>query len=391
MNALLNTLHGIFKPVRQVMTVFRKELGEALRDQRSLSMALMYVLMMPMMVLVVAKVQPKPDLSVWVDGAEHAPKLMQFLENHQVAVNIGESQAATATVQLAVPTHYAQTFQRGEPVVLVLTADMADKESKAIAQGVQRLIAQYANQTASQRLIFRGISSDLVAPLRIDLKDTASALDHQSMMFDVLNYALLMALFAAGMFIAIDSSAGERERKSVESLFCRPIAMRNLLMGKWLNISTFSLAGGFLSLGLVFGLFNSSLVNRFPVAISIDPFQVLQLVLITLPLGLLASAIMLTTGWMAKSFKEAQLYMTILTLLPMVPTFLLDVSDATLTLKNLLTPLVSHSLLIKQVLLGNEVLWSQLVIVGGSTLCYVAALMNVMGRLFTQERLVFNQ
>ncbi len=304
---------------RSVWTIFRKELIEALRDRRAVMLLILYGALPPLMMMFSAYLTPggrqagKP-VEVAIVGAAYAPNLVSHLQSINMEVS------PKATVKLEIPSNYAAKIQAGDMVVLTLTGSRRD-DDRAMAK-LEESIHDYNRTLGAQRLILRGVSPHILQPLDIAVRNTDDGSYFAIILSQTFIYFFIIAGASAAMSIAIDTAAGERERRSIEVLLSRPVPRGAIAVGKWLAISSFA-ALGILVCSLTFAaMIARGVLAKMGAGFTFSFLDVPQLLLTLLPFGMLLAALQLLVAFMAKSFKEAQAYLGFTLMVPIALTVL---------------------------------------------------------------------
>lgn len=382
-------------------TVFTKEVRENLRDRRALGMALLYgplfgpllfALMTSFIVGQRADEAEKP-LAIAVIGAERAPNLVDFLRQQGVVIKPAPADpvAAIRNQQEAVIVRIADDFpadwQKGEPARVELMLDDSRQETRAVLARVRGLLGLYSGQIASLRLRLRGLDPQLGSPLSIAQRDLSTAQSRGAVLLAMLPYFLLLCAFLGGMYLAIDSTAGERERQSLEALMTTPVAPGEIMAGKLAATTVFAVASVI------------TCIVAFQIGIGFVPTEDLgfelrlspaisaQVLLLVMPVAFFASAVQTVIASFARSFREAQTYLQFLMVIPSIPSILLAIAPFKPTSWMLATPLLSQSLLINQLARGEAIAGIDLLLcIGGTMLAGIAAA-RVAVQLYRDERL----
>jgi sodium transport system permease protein len=327
-----------------VRAVAGKELVDGLRDRRTLLMALAFPLLGPIVLTAAFSLVSREARSTEADGVrlpvvgrEHAPALVAFLSEGRItivdpppdpeaAVRGGQAEAV-----LVIPPEFGARLRAGEPAPLRLIVDESRGASSATGLGpADRVLARldgWARQTAAQRLILRGVHPLVVAPLAIERRDVSTSASRAAVLFSVMPYFLVMAIFIGGMAVAIDTTAGERERQSLEPLLANPVPRSALVLGKIAASSFFSLLAltetsiGFAVVPLLLPAEHSALAFR------LDPGIVARIYVMCLPLLFAANALMILVAARARTFKAAQTTLSFLMMVPAAPGFVLAMSS----------------------------------------------------------------
>jgi sodium transport system permease protein len=320
--------------LQQILTVFKKECTDSLRDRRSLGSALLFSLFGPLVVagmigtLAEERAMDGP-LEVAFVGAERAPNLVDFLAAQGIvaleapadveeAVRRGEVDFA---VRLA--EDYGESFRTFEPAVVELVFDGSRERGFRDMRRVRDLVEAWSGQVAQQRLVLRGVDPRITRPVRVELRDFATPRARGVRVLGSLPMFFLLAAFFGAMNVAIDVTAGERERGSLESLLVHAISTRTLATGKWLATTVFGLLAVALTLAVSVVVFRPERFEGLGVRVDLGVADALAILCVLLPLVLLAPALQMLIAMFSKNFKEAQTYISLLLFVPMVPGFLL--------------------------------------------------------------------
>jgi sodium transport system permease protein len=261
---------------------------------------------------------------VHVGGMAHAPGLARHLEAAGIVLRPAAGSPedllarAPGALVLVVPPGAPAALAQGGEARVELWADMADPESRRRAQHVGGLVSAYGSQLAEQRLLGAGVKPASAGALALEVRDMSGAAGKASLIVGLLPLFWLLGLFIGGSHVALDTNAGERERRSLESLLAEPVAPGALFVGKWLVASSFAFASGVAALLLSVLVLERLPLHEIGVAFAPDAPMLLRMLLVMLPLALLVGAIQCVAALQARTHKEAQIYLNLLQLLPMV-------------------------------------------------------------------------
>ncbi|MFL5246736.1 MAG: ABC transporter permease [Myxococcales bacterium] len=386
----------------QARIVLRKELVDHVRDRRSLSSALLMPLFGPamfavMFTLIASWNREDAVLTVPIAGAQNAPNLVAFLERHGARVETAppdyEQKIRDGDLDLAisVPDDYGKDFVGGRPAALQLVIDGSRNKARAPIRRVEQLLSQYSSQLGSLRLLARGISPSLAAPLAVSEVDLATPEKTAATLLGVVPIFLLLACFVGGMHLAIDCTAGERERGSLEPLLVNPVSRPALLAGKWAATVLVALLALLVTL-VAFGVALSRVpLQDLGVKVTLSAREGLRLFVLGVPLAICAAAFELSLALFARTFKEAQTYLSILLVIPMLPATFLALSPLRERLALMCIPVLSQALLFGDVLRGESVRASYIAASAGSTILAGYAFFALAVRMLGNERIVFGR
>jgi sodium transport system permease protein len=203
----------------------------------------------------------------------------------------------------------------------------------------------------------------------------------------MLGLYVLMAAFMSGLSVAIDSSAGERERNVLEMLLCQPVSTFKIVLAKLCCASTISIIG--VTLTLVLTSFSVSFVDltKIGATFNLNVYMVLFLILLLLPISFFASALQLFVSFQAKSFKEAQSTVSMIIMLPaMIPVALMFIDDKPAWLDWL--PVSGQSLLMDDLFKGLAINWAAFAGTAIVTIGITAILVTVLSLRLKSEKVV---
>lgn len=383
------------------LIVFLKECRESLRDRRVLLSSLVLgPLLGPLLFVILLRATTTRELSqagqplpVVVIGAERAPNLIAALEQSGLhalpAVPDVEAAVRAQRVDLAlrIPESYVPDWRAGRPAQVELIYDSSRRDVASSAQRLRLLLEGYARRTAAMRLMVRGLAPQLTTPLILAARDQATPVGRGALLFAMLPYFLVLSALIGGMWLAIDSTAGERERASLEPLLINPVPRDRILLGKLLATASFSL--GSLTLGLLAFMLAGALLpsEQLSMSFNLGPPVIAAILPIMAPLVLLiVSAQILVTAF-ARSVREAQTYLGLLQLVPVIPSVVLSVLPLKAQLWMFAVPLLSQQLSVMQLLRGEALSVAATALGVAATLLCALAVFAAARRGYQSERL----
>jgi len=387
---------------RLVGTVLRKELRDHVRDRRSMLTSMLWPVVGPLIFLVMFNLlaswyrQDRP-LELPVVGREHAPSLMAFLERHgatlkEVPEDYEERiRAGSLDAVLIVPEDYGKDFSTGRTADVRMVVDSSRQSARHTVTRLKRLLDAYSQTVGYQRLAARGVAPDLAVALRVDEEDLSTPERTAAGFLNMVPLFLVLAAFAGGMQLASDTMAGERERGSLEPLLLNPTPRGAVVAGKWL--ATVAMAAGAVLVTLVAYLL---VVKRVPledlgVKARFDAPAALNMALAVLPLTLAASAVQMWVSTYARSFKEAQTYLSLLMVVPMLPGMVLALSPVQTKTWMFAVPVLGQELLAGEVMRGEALGPVPFLIAAASSVVVAWVSLRITTGLLSQERIVFGR
>ena len=384
-------------------TVYKKEVRENLRDRRSLfNSVLLGPILFPILFIGLAyfagnKQQERAEevLEVPVVGAEHAPNLVSFLEQQGVVIQPApedpEASVRTQEIQviIRIPELFTEQWKTGKPAIIEVIADPSRRESDIPMQRVKGLLRAYGAQIGQLRLQLRGVSPTLRTAIMVKDVDLSTPQSRGMLVMIMLPYVLMITAFTGGMHLAIDSTAGEKERKSLEPLLINPVPRWQIMLGKMGATATYAFASLVLTLLAFRFAFPLLPTGALGVDLNLSANAVGGILLAILPVVVLAAAMLTTLAALAKSLREAQSYMGLVFMIPMIPSLIFMVNPMKPETWMMAIPMFSQNLLIGEFVRGETVNTLWLAMSMGSTLLIGFGFAAIAATLFNRPRIVF--
>ncbi len=392
--------------MKKIWIIFKKEVMDNLRDRRSITSALVTPLFTPLFLLgmivvmgqtLFADPAEKPVI-LPVVGAEYAPGLVAYLEQENVSVISGPAdpqaavKAGEVDVVLVIPPDYAEKFTDGQMVAVRLVMDSSRQSSLRSIQQAQMLVRQYSQMLGVLRLQARGIDPGILFPVSLASVDLATPQSQAVIFLNMMPFFVLMVIFTGAMYVIIDTTAGERERGSLEPLLINPASRAQFALGKLLAALPFATVTLIISLVAFWAMFNLFPIEDYvniPMTLNLD--AVVAIFLLLLPVVLLAAALQMVVAAFTRSFKEAQTYLGFLPLIGGLPSAFLAFLPVRTTLVTSAIPTFGQSLLINQLLRGEVVQVAHMWIASGTTLVLALLFTALSVRLYQREQILFGR
>jgi sodium transport system permease protein len=383
------------KSWRAAFAVFSKELLDALRDRRTLLVVLASsVFMGPLLLLalsgLIASLEAKAEQrELLVIGMAQAPSLQNYVARQTWSVKTAPPDyerllrdAKLADPVLVVPADFEAALLRGDSPRLELVSDSANKQSQSGVHRVAELLRGFGQERVALSLVLRGVSAELLAPMAVQEVDLANSQTRAAQFTGMLAFFVLMAVVSGALNAALDSTAGERERGSLEPLLMNPVSAMALVVGKWGAVAAVSMLIAVLScLSFLPGqwlLRSDTLQAMFQFGLR----EVALFLVVLLPFAAAASAVLMAVAIRCKSFKEAQANSTVVllsvSLLPLVSLFNQTGEEAW----HLWVPALAQNTLMLRVLKGEGFTLTQVLVP-----LFVCLLLTLGSLLFVARRL----
>ena len=380
--------------------VFAKECRESLRDRRVLLNALVLgplltpLLFLLLIQLVVGRELEKAEqpLPVAVIGAQHAPNLVAALRQMGLEQRppVDDPEAAVREqrqdIVLRIAPQFAEDWRAGRPAQVELLYDSSRQEVRGEVERLQSMIEGYSSRTGALRLLARGIAPSVAQPVIVASRDLATPEARGAVLLGMLPYFLVLSALIGGMWLAIDSTAGERERQSLEPLLVNPVGRGQILLGKMLATATFSMASLFLGLLAFYAVGRLLPGDESGLGLTIGLRFVLWALPVMVPLVLLIAIAQIWVASYARSFREAQTYLSLAQLVPLIPSIMMMVVPLRPAAWNAAIPLLGQQVTILGLLRGEPVDAAGVAIGALVTLGAAAAVFGLTLRLYRSER-----
>ncbi|MDO6619693.1 ABC transporter permease [Shewanella sp. 6_MG-2023] len=375
--------------MKTVIAMVQKELIDAMRDKRSVMAGLYYaigtpILMCGMFMVLIGQLSSPEDLNIKISNADNAPDLVRFLNNRGITHTDDND---TKEIELLISADYAVQMAAAKPAEVTLIADNSNEKLQKSIRRVELQLQAYSSEMGSLRLIARGINPAVVQPIKVIVEDRATPDSKGGFILGIAIFTMIYSVFISGMNLAIDTSAGERERNSLALLLSHPISTRQLVLGKIIAVTCFALLG--LILILIVSKFAYTFVpwQQLGFSVTISPDFMALMLLIGIPLAIMAATLQLFVSFMAKSFKEAQSYLTMVLFVPLALSMAASYNIAPDVLEWL--PVSGQQQALMAFIKGREVPMLQLLVSSAATIVISIALALGLERLLKSEKVVF--
>ena len=400
-------------PLWSVIT--HKELRDATRDRRAMMALLLFPVLGPVMIYFLLNSildigEEVRGIELPVLGIANAPDLIDYLQQNGVAVTKMETgvdkpvrfeRELLALVRrgiesrehdyvLIVPEDFGERLAAARPVNVELHFDSSRTAAGPQVGRVRQLVQAWGRETAALRLLIRGENPALVDPVNLQSVDVATPQARAQAILGMIPLFVIMAAFVSGMGVAVDETAGERERKSLEPLLVNPVQRSTIVVGKWVAAVVFSVIG--LIIVLVLNLFALSRVPLEEMGLSFDlgVQEIAGILMTALPLACFATSIQIFVGIFARSFKDAQAYLSLIMMLPMVPYFYNVFNTSGREFWMNFVPLLGQNMLLADVVSGRTPALSDFLLAALTVLLFSLVFMLLAARVFKRERIIFS-
>lgn len=391
--------------MRTVLIVFAKEIIENLRDRRTLASALiMGPIFGPVLFAFVINLSIERSLEdiertleLTVLGQAHAPNLVRYLGSRNIEVVDGPPDRAAAIeavktgkhdIVLIIPEAFGEQLADTVPAKVELVSDQANTDADREARRVRNALNAYNQELASLRLSARGINPMVLGPINIDEVDVSTASGRSAMLLGMMSYFFIFATLMGGMYLAIDATAGERERGSLEPLLSLPVTRDQLILGKIGATCVYMALSLTLSLTSFYVVLKFLPLQQLGMTPNFSPGVVLATFLLFAPFILLGAALMTLVASFTKSYREAQTWLSVVLIAPTLPILIVSILTLRPKLEFMFVPSLSQHLLLVDMVKNEPVNNLHVTLSVLSTLFFGALLTWICARLYRREGLL---
>ena len=410
-----------------ILTVYLKELRDSLRDRRTLiSVIVIPSLVIPLIFIGMGKVMSRvmanaqEEVSrVMVIGGTDSPgilaalkaardpdrdrPLVQIVPGTDYREKISNKQVRAA---VEIPDGFEAALQAGEFRTVTIYYFEGEIKSGIGYKALDGFFGDYRQKFATGRLAERGLPATLIKPFDVVRKNVAPPEKVTGNLFGgLVPYLIIILCFTGAMYPAMDLTAGEKERGTMETLLCSPVSRVNIVFGKFLMVLNGSLSamvfmltsmgitaavsGSIMSAsGGMAGMKSSKLVSPVDIMPVIDPAGLIGVLAMVVPVAVLFAAVAFTVSLFAKSYKEAQSYLAPMMIVVIMPAVLGMLPGIELTAKTALVPILNLSLVCKEMLSG-EWHWNYIALIFGSSSLYAGLALTLAVKMFNREDVMF--
>ena len=399
--------------LRNIGIVYRKELIDSLRDKRTLiSMIAVPLLLMPLLTigLLVVLIRQVGQASeevpkVMILGGEDSPDVraeLGKLEGVQIvppkpdyAEEISSKQIRAA---VEIPAGFDAKLAAGEPMSVRIYMYQGELKSGFGADRLQKFFRDLRDRAIRQRLEARRLPESLIRPFDIKQQNVAPPEKvGGALIGGLVPYFIILLCLTGAMYPAMDLTAGEKERGTIETILCSPVSRTHLVLGKFLMVLTASVATAVLSvisMTVSFGVGKKMIQGvangaADPILqITMTGKAVISVFIMVMPLAVLFSAALLAIALFAKSFKEAQSYISPLMIVVVLPAVAAVLPGVELNAALALVPVLNTSLISKEIMTGTYH-WKYIALIFASSSIYAAVAIAIAVKLFQREDVLF--
>ena len=386
-----------------MIVVVRKELRDWSRDGRSIITVLISSLLAPGLIFflfnnMAERQRSVEDVTIPVVGAANAPAFVDWLRQQAgVIVTEGPTDAEEAVrtrredAIVVIPQDFVKNFSASKPAQIRLVADSSSQNSRPKVQRVRGLLQRYNAEIGSLRLIARGISPAVATAVQIEDIEVSSSQQRAAQILGFIPLFVMISAFTGAMAISTDSTAGERERGSFEALLVNPAPRIAIAAGKWLAGSLTGMLTVLITAGLLFAMFKQLPLQDLGIRFRLGTPELIRTLSVVLPLCPLIVAIQMYVATFAKSFKEAQSYLSFLMMAQMVPGMMATMNIMSTKAWMYYVPWIGQQTLLSDVLGNKPISPVVFLIVAVINLTVAVAVLRGTSGLLHREKIIFGR
>jgi sodium transport system permease protein len=391
--------------VRFVLIVLRKELRDNLRDRRSvISTLVLSAVLLPLVVALLVSLMVRhgqnldnQPVTLAVVHGERAPNLLADLRQYRidvVEVDLNDSAARAAVrhqlrrIVLAIPDNYASQLAQGQPAPVLLYTDSSNAADAPDVGRVRAVLARHASQIARLRLMARGVDPTVLSAIAIQDVDVATPTSRSVLILGALTTLILMSMLMGGLHVALDATAGERERGSLEPLLTVPVRREQLIYGKILAACAFMLLSLTVSACAMALALRHAGLERLGMNENMNPVTVLELIACCAPLAPLSASLMTIVAAFTRSYREAQTYVGLILAIPTLPLIIVSTLGLRPTAWLMTVPSLSQNFMVIGLLRAEPVSAQYALLSVSVSLALGVVAAYAAGRLYHREALL---
>lgn len=397
---------------RNAMIVYRKELMDSLRDKRTLkSMIIVPIFIFPLVTVGMSYLSyhfvgqaRRETPKIMIVGGEDSPGLMEELQKFKDVEIVPakadyEAEILSKKIRAAVriPQGFDASIQHGDQAHISIYYSKETITSQFAADTVARFFSDLRDENARKALTAHNLPSSVVESIVVDEQNvTPPEVAAGSVIARLLPYFIIVLCLNGATVPAIDLTAGEKERGTMETILCSPLSRTDLVIGKFMLVFTASLTTAILAISsmTVCSIYAQKLVNTFGTGgmASLPPVVAVRgiaaVFAMVLPLSVFFSGALLALALFAKTFREAQSYVAPLMLMVVLPAATSFLPGVELNFKTVLVPILNTSLVSREILAGTF-RWGFIVLIFATSCIYASVAMSCAVRLFNNEKVLF--
>ena len=387
--------------MKQIFAITKKEIQDNIRDKRSLGFALIYPAAFPLYIAFVffltvsiSSVDFEKETDLHVMGQQLAPNLITYLQQNNFNIVDAPDNFETLVDSLDIPVvleisdEFGENLRKGLPAPLKVYMTESDNDSDKAFNKINTVLKRYGRSLDQRRLQVRGIDTNLFESINVDKEDVSSEGSSGRAQGLMVPMAIIISMVMGAFYLAIEVTAGEKEKHTLEPLLTLPISRKKMVLGKFFALLAFcllSLVVAVLSFVIVFELVPS---DKIPDIFNFNFELISKICIILIPLATFIAALLMLVSSFTKSTKEAQTYLGFTIFLFFAPFFIMMWKTIPAITAVIASPIIGQYKLLDMVFKDENIPVSSLLLSTGSTVIYAAVLLSVAIWLYSKDRIL---
>ena len=383
--------------------VYWKEVRDALRDRRTAMMVFVASIVTgPLTLILMAQFisgleEKAATLKVRISGQQYAPALVNFLQRNDVEIEAAPAEyekrirEGRLDAVIVVPEDFDERYLAGDNAKVEIVYDDSRTESSPAIRQAERLLRAFNRESGMLRMMSRGVSPDLTEPVKVGHVNTATPRQKGAFLLFLIPMFAILSPLLGGMTLAIDSTAGERERGSLEPLLANPVPVGQVVLGKWLAAWTFATLVATFTLGGFVIAASFYAQKRLAALMAFGTPEFIQFVAMVIPFAAMTAAIQMVICTYGRTYREAQTYVsylaTVVSFVPLIVMFS-GLKDA---FWQLVVPVLGQQVVLGRVVRGDMLTLEDWAIPAAVAFALAAGGVWLVSRLLREERIVFGR
>ncbi len=386
-----------------VFTVLRKELTDHLRDRRTALMVFISSIAIGPLVLFglsyfISSIEEKAEKKeVYIQDVKLAPQLANFLARQDFTIKEPKPdfraliKAGKHDAVLVIPKDFAEKFASGSTNVELVFDDTRQDSSGASIGVLRNVVRGFSQEVTSQRLLARGVSPTLMRVVEVENTNLGTVAQRAAMLLFIIPWIALVTGVTGCIAVAIDMTAGERERGSLEPLLLNPVSRSSLIIGKWLAVGLYAIGIVILILIGFAAMLAFAPLPKLSSMVSLSVWQYAGFIIMLLPFAPAMGTLQMLIATYGRTFKEAQTYVSYIVLVvSLVPTvsMLAQLKDATW---QLFVPMLGQLMVLTRILRGESIDAIHVLIPFAVSVVIAVFSLFMLTRLMQNEKIIFGR
>lgn len=387
--------------MKQIFAITKKEIQDNLRDKRSLGFALIYPAAFPLylafvffITVSIGSVDFEKESDLHVSGQALAPNLISYLEQNNFKIIDAPDNFKSAVEKLEIPVvleisaDYGDKLREGLPAPLKVYMTESDNDSDKAFNKIRTVLQRFGRSIDQRRLLVRGIDINLFDSVNVEKEDVSTEGSSGRAQGLMVPMAIIISMIMGAFYLAIEVTAGEKEKHTLEPLLTLPISRSKMVLGKFLALLAFCLLSLVVAIASFVVVFELIPIDKIPDIFNFNIELISKITIILMPLAAFISALLMLISSFTKSTKEAQTYLGFSIFLFFAPFFVMMWKTIPAVTAVVASPIISQYKLLDMVFKDETITTSNLLLSTGSTLICAAFLLYGAIWLYSKDRIL---